>query len=318
MKILYLLHRVEVPVHKHIIGFLRSKDIIVDVYLIGPGQLGKNVWSELNSIRYANILRQKRYDFIISNTHSGALKPLFQRVKPRCGYIDIEHDIFSNIPVRFPKSFVFTFQDRHAVFCKKNKIPFIRCRWPKLDVPVENVSLGLDPWKEAVLIGTGSFNKIIEEGKSMHNLGFERLWYKKYLADWKAPFGTKALPDQFNGPIGLNYCLQNFKFVATRHSSAFVETLLMGGLPILLPDLITSEKKITDVVSEVTWDQKDSKISKFLTITTNNLQYKINTLRRFPYLFEITRKQLLDKWVKSDYYLLPPAYEAIYKHIRRF
>lgn len=314
-----MLHRMELDVHNHIIDFLKSKFIKVDIELIGPAPKdnpGFNVWKKYETKSFCDEVVSKKYDFIISNTHSTtkSLKKFYMAVKNSVkAFIDMEHDLFSAFPERFEKSIVLTFQDKHSSFCKKKEIPHIRCRWPKLDAEVPKTSFKInDVWSEAVFIGTSALNRDIKEGYPLDKRGFNKIWYKKYKNDWDIPLNVENLPDEFIGPLGIKSCMSVFKFLLTINSSCFVEALLMGGLPILLPTNIVSEKKLNEVLSEV--KLKNKALGSIKAITVENLEKKIELLKNNNF-FESVRSCMLKNWVYEDYFNLPKAYEALYKII---
>ena len=316
MKILYLVHAVELPVQQHIIDFLRSKGYTVDVKTIGPAPISNPqtfVWSELESPSYQRVVNSINYDFIVSNTHSSFLKKFFKAVKPKCSYIDIEHDLFCASPERFPQSVVMACQNKVSNFCTKHNIPFIECQWPKLHVAYMPCELKIDPWYEAVLIGSAIFGKKI----NVDMCGFNRLWYKKYTSEWQTPKGLNELPKEFTGPLGIKCCVNVFKFILTVESSCFIEALIMGGLPILLPNSIVEEHKYTDILSHVSLRSKPG-VGKFKAITTNNIENKLSKLKNDPHLFKSIHKEMLAEWVRDDYFDLPPAHEAIYNFIKNY
>jgi hypothetical protein len=309
------MHHVEIPVHEHIINFLRSKGIIVDVELIGPAPKDRprlNVWLKLESADYCKKIQEESYDFILSNTHSTykSMNIFYKNIKPNKGFIDMEHDIFSGIPERFPKSLIIVFQDKHKDFCRRNGKAYIEARWPKLDAPTPKTSLIINSKEEAAFIGTS----VLKNSRILYKSGFKKLWYKKYKSDWGVPMGLLDLPSEFTGPLGIKTCMSVFKFILTTHSSCFVEALLMGGLPILLPLMIKKENKIDDIISEVLIDRVKG-LGKIKAITMDNIEQKIKKLNSDVGLFRAVRKELLNCWVSEDYFNLPPAYEVIYKYI---
>jgi hypothetical protein len=313
LKILYVLHNTEMPVHEHIFSFLRANDIQVDLVPLGPAPKERpweNVWLPLRKKSYIIDLNKKKYDYIISNTHSSFIKKAWSAVKPKNGFIDIEHDLFSAKPEHFDKTTVFTLQKLHTKFCNDASLPFVRCRPPKVDAPYKKEFVNIDPWREVVLVGSAIFNG----NNPARNLGFDKVWYKKYLNEWDIPEGTFELPESFAGPIGFNCCMDNFKFVVTSQSSCFVEALIMGGLPILLLADVSTHESIGPILSKVNIKKKN--IIDMPAIVINDIQNKISMLRESSDLFEEVRQTMLDFWMDSDYSVLPPAHEALLHFIR--
>lgn len=315
MKILYLIHKVEVPCHQHIINFLRYQGVDVTVKTIGPvvyklSRNGKkvwtNVWNNIKNKKYINNVINNHYDFIVSNTHSSFLKNFYHKVKPKYGYVDVAHDLFNGIPEHFPNSMVPVFHEKHATWCKKNGRKFIKCRWFKLDADFKRADLSIDVWNEAILIGSYVFN---QDESPINTYGFDKLWYKKYQKNDVVNKEYLLLPDEFTGPLGILNCSIS-KFIVTQKSSCFVESLIIGVLPILMPDFIETSEKFNNVLDKVTI-KKNPTIGKIYTITTNNIKEKIELLKNES-IYAETLATMRNDWLCKDYFLLPRAHEALF------
>lgn len=314
MKILYLIHTLEVPCHQHIFNFLRTKGIQIDVKMLGPAPQNKpwmDVWSEIKSKKYHTKINAERYDFIISNTHSSYLRALFNNVKPKYGYIDIEHDLFSGRPERFPESVIFTCHKKHTDWCKNNNRKFVECKWPKLNAEYIPTEFTLDPLSEIIFIGSYRYKNEIKQ-----SYGFEKMWYKKYQIVDGTPKGVTPLPDEFTGPLGTINCAKVSKFILTGKSSCFVEALMLGVIPILLKGFINKSEKIDEVLNKVIiTDQPD--MSFIYAVTVDNLQNKIQLLKS-EYLYKEVLEKMQNEWLPSNYFSLPSAGEAIYNYIKEY
>lgn len=315
IKVLYLIHKVELPVHEHVIAYLKANGILVDLELLGPAPKDmprKNVWTKLQDSEFIDELKNKNYNFVVSNTHSKYLSKLYKALKKQTIFIDIEHDLLSNEPEHFLKSTVFTVQDKHTDYCRENDIPFVRCQWPKLDLQVSPCDVEINPWTEAVLIGTTAFNEAIEKKKPFMKRGFHKIWYKKYASDWDQFKNTEELPSCFIGPVGIKHCADNFNFLLTQKSSCFVEFLLLGRTPIIIGDYEVKEE-LNDFISIVSLAGEDW---TFRAMTGVNIQKKINRLREDYSLYKEIRQTLLNDWIHKDYYELPSFKEALYKFVK--
>jgi hypothetical protein len=192
------MHYLDYDIQHQIVNYLRSKNLHVDMHLIcqkGEEFPGQRILTDM----VFELLNKVEYDFIFCNTHSTWLcekmikklvygdgreeiletfeDGLFGAVKPRFGYVDIEHDLFTPIPEHFPKSFVVSFHQSHYDYCVKNNIQTIKCRWPKLDIEFPaREKLIVDRSREAVLIASNAY---LEEAKtkSVKLFGFNNLWF---------------------------------------------------------------------------------------------------------------------------------------------
>lgn len=327
IKLLYILTKTELSTNIHIINFLQSKGIEV---ITQPIRVINNYAAEMK--QFKNIGFNKRhifakYDFILWATHSATSQEFryFQKqVKPRVGFIDIEHDLFANdLPehcLSYGKSLLVTFQKRHyensiKLLSENRKI--INAKWPKLSIyyPPLLIDKEIDRWNDVILIGTGIWNGIDIPLDGIFR-SFNKVWYKKYVSDWFVN-GIEMLPDQFNGPIGSKYCTDVCKFIITMGSSCYQDALLFGSIPILMPGTVTKETIINDIISMVEvkpWVFPD--IEPFKAITTNNLEEKLSYLKYDYDLYKKIHRELFLEWFDSDYYSLPTAHNIIYDFIK--
>lgn len=321
IKLLYLLHKSSVEVQQHIIDFLRSKDILVSVKVIPEAPESNpwiDVWREFKSVEYQEKVKKEKYDFIISNTHSSGIRTFLNNVSPRMGMLDLEHDLFSTFPEVGVNSTVFACQKKHYDFCVNSGLNVSSCRWPLLDTNISPTNnCGVDEFSDAILIGSYVFTPLIEANKSLEIQGFDKVWYKKYMDTDKVFKDTLPLPKEFSGPIGIKRCLEVCKFVITQQSSCFVETLLLGGLPILLLLNIRKETPINEVLSKVNVVVCGHLVENIHAVTMTNINHKINLLKNDRNLFENARTTMLADWVDKNYFSLPTAHEAIYDFIRK-
>lgn len=164
-----------------------------------------------------------------------------------------------------------------------------------------------------MFIGTSAINPMIRSKAPLNKIGFSKVWYKKYLPDWKCPVNSTGLPDIFTGPLGIRHCADNFKFIITQNSSCFVEFLLMGGIPILLPNHMKTSSIFNEILSDVFINKS---IGTFKALTVENLQFKLKLLKEDKSLYNRTRQIMLDCWVDAEYFKLPSAAEAICSFIK--
>jgi len=271
----------------------------VDLELVGPAIVGSgiSVWKKLNDNEYLALIYKNNYDFVISCTHSSCITKLRTKLK-HSFFIDIEHDLFSNKPEHFKESTVFTTQKKHTDYCKYNSIPFVECMFPKFSATYKKIDLDIDKFNEAIIIGTIAFNQKIKEDSPVIKRGFSKIWYKKYINNWKILKGTTALPEEFTGPLGILNCADNFNFLFTIESSSFVEFILLGKIPILLG--------------------KKNKIygSIFDKIDASHLQPLVKELEHDPKLFIQVNTDMLKHWADTNYFELPSAAEALLTFIK--
>jgi hypothetical protein len=313
MKILYLLHKLELPCHQNIIDNLTKNGCEVDVELIGPAPPSSpwiNVWTKINSENFIEECKKNKYDFIVSNTHSSYILSFASKVKPKYGYIDIEHDLFSYRPENFPNSFILTCTEKHSNWCETNERNFTRCRWPKLDAEYTKTTLSINRQTDAIFIGSYVFKK----KKNINKYGFKNLWYKKYQKDDQISPQYKVLPEEFTGPIGIrNFVISDF--LITQHSSCFVEALMLGLLPIMLPIKTIKVKDIDDILSVVRIANKPG-VGDIKAITTENIETKIKLLSDDKILYNDVLAKMKAEWLSASYSSLPSAAEAMWDYIK--
>jgi len=321
MRVLFIVGTVVFDVFTHMVDFFQKNGIEVDVKKV-VGSKKKGNWKDLkyNSRNYYNLCRKRNYDFILVNTHTNPLKSFFQAVKPKIGFIGIEHDLLKFPPQIFPnyrKSAMLTFQKYDYAYAKKlGDRSVLNCRWTKLDTEYDYVDynmLNINQYEDAIVTsGPGISDKNFSNGID----GFNKLWCKKYTSGSNVPTGTETLPDIFYYPKGVKYCCDACKFIITARSSIYLEALLFGSMPILLNKDLESESRVNDLISKVAlYGRPDF---KFNAITTTDCGYKVDKLRNDTTLFEEIRMKLLYQWVEKDYFQLPSTHEAIYNYIRKF
>lgn len=313
MKILYLIHKLELPCHQYIIDFLIENGVQVVIEPIGPAPAKRpwiDVWSKIKGKAFIDECKKANYDFIVSNTHSSYIASFATQVTPKYGYIDIEHDLFSYRPENFKGSFILACHEKHSNWCEANDRRFARCRWPKLDAPYTKTDLTIDKFKDAIFVGSYVFKKI---NKSINKFGFDNLWWKKYQHSDPVIPGYQTLPPEFDGPIGIrNFTIA--KFIITQQSSCFIEALMLGILPIILPAKINKSIKIDDILNAITIKNKPG-VGTISAITTDNIQAKINLLKDEA-LYQTTLEKMRADWLCDDYFSLPSAKEAMWNYIQ--
>jgi len=319
MKILYIIHEVGLPVHRPIIDLLQKKGIKVDIELISVPKTNPwaDAWARFKTQPFRKKIKSENYDFVISNTHSSYIPGFFNSLFEKGRVLDLEHDIFGAVPEETKHSTVFTFQKKHTEFCVNKNRPFVECRWPLLDVSAPAFpAITADKLKDVVLIGSYFFNDKQPAGFPELTKAFGKIWYKRYRSFDKTISGCTRLPDAFCKPLGTRCCLDSFSFIATSKSSCFVEALLLGCIPILLPAGIKETEEVDDIISNVRIVVSSS--FRTLAVTTDNLSKKIELLRKDPTKFEEVRQILLSSWANDNYFTLPSAAEAVYKYVKDF
>lgn len=326
IKLLYIFSKSELCVNVHIIKFLQSKNIEVIPQAI---QAVNSYGIDAKQFTNAGFCKRhifEKYDYILWATHSATMPEFryFQKnVKPRVGFIDIEHDLFANdLPencLTYGKSLLVTFQKRHyenAIKLLNDGRSIINAKWPKLSIMYSSISFNdIDRWNDVILIGTGIWNGINIPLDGIF-MPFHKVWYKKYTSDWHVN-GIEMLPEQFNGPIGSKYCTDVCKFFMTMGSSCYQDALLFGSIPILMPGTITKDSMIDDILSQVEvrlWQPPG--IKSFKCVTTSNLTEKIAFLKNDYDLYKKIQRELFLEWFDEDYYSLPHAYNVIYNFIK--
>jgi len=312
MKVLFVTHKVQVPVIQHILDLFENNGIKTVLEIVPEALKAspwKDVWGKFKTKQFYDKTNKACYDYIISNTHSSYIPQFFENVKPKIGFIDIEHDLFSFVPeYGIKETTIFTFHDKHYEFCLHEEINAVRCKWPLLNVTTPKTTFSaIDKWEDAIFIGSYLFNK----DKDYTLPVFKTIWHKKYRDDDFTFKDMGVLPTEFCGPIGTKLCAEHCNFFITLNSSCFVEALLLGCLPIILPDYIIDEKIYSEVLSEVTIKNGPSFIENILAVTTTNLSEKLSILRFDQNLFKETIQSMLNNWVKDDYYTLPDASKAL-------
>lgn len=258
----------------------------------------------------ANFYKDKDIDFGIVVTHNGNPSMIiFQKiVKPKYGYYDIEHDIFSSVVEKSPpgmRAGTFSFTKLQTGILKKAGVRVIEAEWYKFDNCDCYDVVNEDLLKNAVVVDT-MFAKKDEPFPYGHL--FDNLYLKNYrkgfqniksegdnlvtnLDEW---YDTQAIADmQCNGYFW-------FSIV----SSAIVEALLMNRLPILwsCTHHIKNEEPVDDIISHVffknTWNDEFHEFNKgFLFVTENNIDYKIDILRKDPERRSQVMTTLRSPWV---------------------
>lgn len=324
MRILFIVGKVVFDVYEHIVDFLEKNEIEVDVKKIGPRKPNETIYNYWKHLRYDksfhDLCRKRNYDFILSTTHSEALTPFYNAVKPKIGFIDVGHDLLDLAPQPFPKygnSAILTFQKYQYAYSKKlGGRSVFNCRWTKLDMEYDSVdynTFNVNKYEDAIIIsGPGINDKKFSNGVD----GFNKLWCKKYLPTGPIPIGTEALPDIFCYPRGVKYCCDACRFIITARSSCCLEALFFGSMPILVSKDLSSEQPVDDMISKVSLYQQPK--FKFNAITTTNCGYKVDKLRKNPALFEEIRIKLLYEWGLENYIQLPSAHETLCNFIKKF
>jgi hypothetical protein len=314
-KVLYICNIGQIPAQQHIIDFLREKDIEVYVEEAGGWETLK---FENTHFIYQHVNR--KYDFIIFNAHydEAPMKAFFTSVRPRIGFIDVSHDLLEQAlphimrPYRVEgDSAVLLFHKVHRMAAElyfSNYRTLIRSRWYKLDMDYSPISdARIDKWNDAIMIG----NHL----KPYRDLlvipeGFRKIWYKQKF-DEDVVEGTEMLPAIYNGPQGLRQCADSCKFALSSHSSALIESLLFGQIPIFLPGFYKEQKKLNDVISIISI----ADFNGVRAITSENLAHKLTILRDEQKFKEI-HNNLYSQWFEDSYLELPSAHEVIWKFMK--
>jgi len=325
VKILYIVNLGQFEVHKHIIDNLIFNGISVYVEEAGDYQSEK-----FGNVEFQNKHKKEGYDWIISNTHSRYPKVrAFERnVKPKVGFIDLEHDIFYDIPensIRHGKNYFLAFQNKHYKYGNHIGFKTIKCRWPKLDMSYEDLQFKeIDKENDAIIIGDKLFGGLVTSKKPLQVGGFRQLWYKPFasepiknipIAYFKPVVNAKLLPSQFIGPKGVKYCADASKFIIAAESGCLLEALLFGSLPIMTFHGIVETRKFCNILSIVEIPTRP-RIGKFKAITVENLEWKVAELRKSDKLFKEIHKELFLEWFDEDYFEKPKVKDVILQIIK--
>ena len=320
MKVLYIVNTPMLSVQTHIIEYLRSKE--VNVIVEQTTDAGEYNWKRFAQKSFQDKHLDAKYDFIISNTHS--TYPQFRSfqnvVKPKVGFIDLEHDLLNCRPefsIDYGNSAILIFHNKYFNYAKEH-LPtrkLIKCRWPLLDVTFESVDFKESSlYKDVIIVDTYAFNSTLGKNMKLPE-GFRKFWYKKYLPGRGHPANVNPLPDYCCYPKGVKYCFDICKFVLTRQSSIFVESLLFGAIPILFTYCLEENKKHNEMFSYVRL--KNNPLPKFKAIIADNsLSEKLEKLRADKVFFEKIQKELFLEWFDEDYFSLPSAHEAMWDFMK--
>jgi len=322
MKLLYIYTQPEFCVHEHIVNFLKEKGVEITFEPVNIVNSWGTDLTKFSKPEFIEKYKEINYDFILSAVHSTFPQIVqFQKeIKPKIGFIDIEHDLFANdmpeYSLSYNKSLLITFNKRHYATANrllKNDRKIVRCRWIKLDANYPKVDFdSVDMWTDAILIGTGMW-----EGQDFSNIPyfkeFRKVWYKKYEDCWEIS-GVNILPKQFVGPLGSKYCADACKFFITQASSCYQDALLFGSIPLLLPSNIIKAKQEDDILSTVemkVWMPPGISPLKAIVVD-KNIGEKLHKLRNSISLFNEVKETLFLEWFAEDHYSLPSAHEIIY------
>jgi len=254
-------------------------------------QTYKNIDNREEAKHIANSYKDKDLDFGIIVTHNGnpSMRIFQDTVRPKYGYYDIEHDIFSSVVEMSPNNIrigTFSFTKLQTEILKRKNARIIEAKWYKFDECdfcnyYDNTSLN-----NAVVVDTFFAG---EDNPFKYGYLFDKLYLKNYskgfqhlhcssnietnLDEW---WDTQSIVDMRN----LGY------FWFSQVSSIIVESLMMNRIPILWScgNHFKNETVVDDIISHVYFkNARNDEFHKFNKgfnfITESNLEYKLRTLR---------------------------------------
>jgi len=333
MRLLYLMQASLETCQDHIVEHLRDAGHHVDVEIVVPehpqfnipAYTGKRRTLGLTEKVFTDQCSAAGYDAIISCLHNNepAVRQFVETVKPRMGYIDVEHDLLGP-PERVvrPRSLgVVAYHKKQHKWLLEQGYRSIMARWYKLDVDYDPADVEAIQWfqdtqpsADAVFIGSCHQNvagMIRKRVPFEYGHLFRKVWYKRFLStDTVLKEGTHELPPIFDTPRGSFYCAGIAGYHFTAGSSSYLDALLFGSIPILYGVKGLAEKQVSDVLSMVSY-KPFFPCGYGLAVTTTNLDHKINLLRSSPQLFFATFERLRSEWFVPDLAELPSTGEAI-------
>ena len=289
---------------KYIVDGLTNNGHLVSTYSTHYTGLGP--WKEMSTPELISKHQKANFDFIVISTHNGNPNVIkYQRqVKPKYGYIDVEHDLFASYVEVSPRerqlgACAFT-QMQHQ-WLQKRKIPILNARWPKLDIDTSSipsrVSVSVtNPYENAIVIGTYVVPK---QDVTEYSSVFNKIWYKRWVNTDAVWTGTDSLPDDYCATDAIACCSIIAKFWFVVQSSAFVEALLFGCIPILYRSHVVQQTPYSDILTKLTIAKHGAEPTSQITllaVTADNLAYKINKLRMDSACYQHTLDTLRAEW----------------------
>lgn len=270
-------------------------------------------------------------DFIVTCCHNGnpAMEQIQQRIKPRVGCYDIEHDLYSDIYESSPKaqhlaSFAFTAQNQRYLESQgRNYFNAIWYKFPAWPMPEDVMQ---ECKRSAVYVDE---QYLVKRNVPFQYLDlFDRVYHKPCnLGDDNAPILRGMIKDveAWDDSHAMYQLGDMSLFWFSGESSAIVEALLMNRLPILLFDkgerdngLYTSEvteEPVDDILSKVSIKSQFIDRRTMYAITETNAAHKIQVLQQDDKRRADVLKVLRNQWLPVGE--LRPVQELLVNDIKR-
>jgi hypothetical protein len=322
MKILYVLYKADTKSHQKAIQKLRDDGHEV-MPLIITAMSKDGIGSLKNKI-------SQEWGLCIWNIHQnmGAVRKFQRFTNSLYGHLSIEHDILGGAPdvsVHAKKECgVFSFQKHNTAWLKKHKkCSIIKSQWNKVEIDYDTVELeGSNIDKDAIYIGT--HNPRVKKYLRMDHEDsyfklFRKIWYKPYLTPKWLKKGTIQLPKEFWGTEGTYHCSKIAKIWFTYGSSSYMDALLYGCIPILLPSpkMKIIEKKnsyLHKVKLFSDWQVKQVKFNAL--VCTKGIGKVIKKLQSNDEFFQEVLEKLKDEWWDDEHINLLPYSEALSEFVK--
>lgn len=306
MRILWLDEVGNLPAHRPIIDKLKWAGFSPDI-LIADHRIPGYHW-ELYSAK-STVAAHIGYDLIISATHDGnphVAKFLATIAKPN-SIIDIEHDPFRDAVEVCPKTLskcVLAFTHRAERHLSVHGYTYKRAQWSKMEIPTCPIKTTAIPSEDAVVFTDPQW-KLPTPGI------FREVWVKDYLGCYSVK-GPNVLKGAFETAKGSAYLPQIAKYWLLSETSAYIDALVFGCIPILHNATIVRETKYNNIVSKVRTRKKSSgELFDLMAVTQTDMASKVKMLQQSPKDYEDTLALLRGDWFPADYDKWPKASDVV-------
>jgi len=306
MRILWLDEVGNLPAHRPIIDKIQWAGFPVDLLIADHRVVGQH-W-ELYKAQ-STLSTYIGYDLIISATHDGNphVSGFLDRVAKPHSVVSIEHDPFRDAVETCPKPLskhVLAFTSRAEKYLSTRGYTYKRAQWSKTEIPTGPITTDARPNEDAVVFTDPQW-KLPESDI------FRKVWVKDFLGCYNAK-GPNVLKGAFKTAKGSAYLPQIARFWLLSETSAYIDALVFGCIPILHNATIIREDRHNDIVSKVRLRKKSSReVFDLLAVTATNLKDKIKALQNNPKNYEDTLTILRGDWFPKDYEQWPLASDVV-------